>query len=199
MNKGVKPLRPNKNRGLMEFCIPWQNWNVEDVQYGLSQTNTRIENGLFIPIYYSDKNVKCQAVHLLSPPLSIISIDSSKIGTFLVIRINKGTDFAKKILDFETRNLNQASRNQHSWWNQEKKIAYKTALTKYESGDIDWRVQVPDSGVYSAFDTTRKSWYASTESGLAKRQIKILARASGLWVDTNAFGMEWKLIGAFVV
>lgn len=183
----------------MEFCIPWQNWNVEDVQYGLSQVNTRIDKGLFVPIYYSDKNVKCQAVHLLSPPLTITGIDPSKSGTFVVMRVNKGTEFAAKLLDFETRNMNQASRHQHSWWNQEKQITYKTALTKYENGDIDWRIHVPDSGIYSAFDTVRKTWYASTESGLVKRQIKVLARASGLWVDPVAFGMEWKLIGAFVI
>lgn len=183
----------------MEFCIPWKNWIVNDVQYGLYQLNTRIDGGLFVPIYYSDKNVKCQAVHLLSPPLNIVGLDSTKMGTFLVLRINKDSDFGQKLLDLDTHNLNHAARNQHNWWNQEKLISYKTALNKYDNGDIDWRVQVPDSGVYSAFDTIRKSWYASNESGLSKRQAKILARTSGMWVDPLAFGMDWKLIGAFFV
>jgi hypothetical protein len=183
----------------MEFCIPWKNLIVDDVQYGLSQVNTRIQGGLFIPIYYADKNVKCQAVHLLTPPLKIIGLDPNKNGTFLVVRIDKDIEFGSKLLDFDTHNLNHATRNQHNWWNQEKQISYKTALTKYDNGDIDWRIQVPDSGVYSAFDWVRKSWYASNESGLGDRQPKILARTSGIWVDSNSFGMDWKLIGAYFV
>lgn len=183
----------------MEFCIPWQRLNVQDIQFGLSQTNTRIENGLFIPIYYSDKNVKCQAVHLLSPPLQISGIDSTKNGTFLVIKLPGSTEFANKILEFELRNLAHATKNQNIWWTNKSNLSYKTAITKLQSGDLEWRVQIPDSGIYSCFDTVRKSWYASNESGLAKRNCKILARTSGLWVDQQAFGMEWKLIGAFAV
>ena len=184
----------------MEFCIPWQRLNVPDIQYGLSQTNTRIDNGLFIPIYYSDKNVKCQALHLLSPALQVLGIDSTKNGTFLIVSVSGLTEFAKRLLDFELRNLAHATKNQKIWWHQDKSnLSYKTAITKLANGDLEWRIQIPDSGIYSCFDTNRKSWYASNESGLAKRQMKVLARTSGLWVDQTAFGMEWKLIGAFVI
>jgi len=183
----------------MEFCIPWQRWNIPDIQYGLSQTNTRIENGLFVPIYYSDKNVKCQAVHLLAPAFTVQGIDATKNGTFLVIKVPAKAEFASKLLDFETRNLNLATKNQHAWWPNKTSLSYKTALTTLQNGDLEWRIQIPDSGIYSCFDSVRKSWYASNESGLARRECRVLARTSGLWIDHSAFGMEWKLIGAFIV
>ena len=183
----------------MEFCIPWQGWNIPDIQYGLSQTNTRIENGLFVPIYYADKNVKCQAVHILSPAFQITGIDSTKNGTFLVVKIPINCNFREKLLDFDTRNLNHATKNQNTWWFNKTNLSYKTALTKLATGEVEWRIQIPDSGIYSCYDTVRKSWYASNESGLTKRKCRILARTSGLWIDQQAFGMEWKLIGAFVV
>jgi len=183
----------------MEFCIPWQRLNVPDIQYGLSQINTRIENGLFVPIYYSDKNVKCQALHLLSPALQVIGTDPTKNGTFLVLKVPGSIEFAQKLLEFELRNLNHATKNQNMWWANKSNLSYKTAITKLPAGDLEWRIQIPDSGIYSCFDTTRKSWYASNESGLAKRSCRVLARTSGLWIDNQAFGMEWKLIGAFAV
>jgi hypothetical protein len=198
-NKGVKPLRPNLVRK-MEFCIPWQNWNIEDVQYGISQTNTRIENGLFIPIYFADKNVKCQAFHLLSPELIRQDIETTKEGIYIIVKIPKNNDFAKKLKEFDDRNLETASKYQSEWWAKSaSQIVYKTALKNLPTGEVEWRLQIPDSGIFSCYDTSRKSWYASNESGLEKRKWKILARTSGLWVNETSFGMDWKLIGAFVV
>jgi len=186
----------------MEFCIPWENWNVEDIQYGLSQSNTRIENGLFVPIFYADRTVKCQAFHILSPPLTISeTVEATNQGTFLVVNIPKDSMFGEKLKGFKTHNMNHATRNQTTWWasNIQKSISYKTALTTLDSGDLEWRIQIPDSGIFTCYDTQRKSWYASNEAGLVNRQWKILARTSGLWIDQHAFGMEWKLIGTFVV
>jgi hypothetical protein len=184
----------------MEFSIPWQNWNIEDIQYGLSQTNTRIDNGLFVPIYFADKNVKCQAFHLLSPELTIQDTESTNEGIYIIIKIPKDSEFCKKLREFDDRNLHEASKNQSGWWaNSSKQISYKTALKNLPSGETEWRLQIPDSGIFSCYDTQRKSWYASNESGLAKRNWKILARTSGLWINQTSFGMDWKLIGAFVI
>lgn len=181
----------------MEFCIPWQRWNIKDIQYGLSQTNTRIENGLFVPIYYTDKNVKCQAVHLLSPALQISGIESTTNGTFIIVKVLINTEFGAKLMEFETHNQNQAIKNQY--WLIKPSLIYKTGLIAINKDELEWRVQIPDTGIYSCFDCIRKSWYASNESGLTKRSCRIVARTSGLWIDKVAFGMEWKLIGAFVV
>lgn len=184
----------------MEFSIPWQNWNIEDVQYGLSQVNTRIESGLFVPIYFSDKNVKCQALHILSPELSIQGIEATNDGMYIIVKIPKESEFGVKLKDFDERNLQQADSFKSIWWtNPTILISYKTALKKMENGDVEWRLQIPDSGIFSCYDTQRKSWYASNESGFLKRKWKILARTSGLWINQNSFGMEWKLIGAFVI
>jgi len=185
----------------MEFSLPWQNWEIEDIQYGLFQTNTRIENGLFVPIYYTDKTVKCQALHVLSPVLTIVDTKSNVDGTFIILKIPKDNEFAEKLKQFDQRNIDQATHNQNMWWakNAPKPLSYKTALKTLINGDLEWQVQIPDSGIFSCFDTQRKAWYASNESGTAKRKWKILVRTSGLWVDQSSFGMEWKLIGAFVV
>jgi hypothetical protein len=186
----------------MEFCIPWENWIVENIQYGLSQTNTRIDNGLFVPIYYADRSVRCQAFHILSLPLSISEkIEATNLGTFLVINIDKDCEFGKKLKEFELRNMAHATHNKSLWWpsNSSKAMTYKTALTTLASGNLEWRIQIPDSGIFSCYDTLRKSWFASNEPGLANRKFKILARTSGLWVDQSGFGMEWKLIGTFVM
>ena len=181
----------------MEFCIPWQRWNIQDIQYGLSQTNTRIESGLFVPIYYTDKNVKCQAVHLLSPPLQIVRIDAIRDGTYLVVKVPLQSEFGLKIMEFESRNKNHAAKNQQVW--SKPILSYKSALLNSNKEEIEWRIQIPDTGIYSCFDTVRTSWYASNESGLAKRNCRILARTSGLWIDHTQFGMDWKLIGAFAI
>jgi len=184
----------------MEFSIPWQNWNIEDIQYGLAQVNTRIENGLFVPIYYSDKNVKCQAFHLLTPELEIQEIESTKEGIFIIIKIPKSNEFCNKLRTFDEHNLQVASLNQATWWsNSSSQISYKTALRSLPTGETEWRLQIPDSGIFSCYDTQRRSWYASNEAGLAKRKWKILARTSGLWITESSFGMDWKLIGAFVI
>lgn len=184
----------------MEFCIPWQNWNIEDIQYGISQTNTRIENGLFIPIYFADKNVKCQAFHLLSPELTKQDIETTNEGIYIIVKMPKNSDFSKKLKEFDERNLQTASKHQSEWWvKSSKQIIYKTALKNLPTGEIEWRLQIPDSGIFSCYDTKRKSWYASNESGLEKRKWKILARTSGLWINETSFGMDWKLIGAFVI
>jgi hypothetical protein len=183
----------------MEFCIPWQNWDTDDIKYGLSQANTRIENGLFVPIYFADKNVKCQAFHLLSPELTFQNIETTNEGMFIVLKIPETSEFIKKLRMFDDKNLELATNNQNEWWpNNPGEISYKTAMTKVKE-ETEWRLQIPDSGIFSCYDTQRKSWYASNESGLNKRKWKILARTSGLWINNNSFGMDWKLIGAFVV
>jgi len=186
----------------MEFCIPWENWETEHIQYALSQENTRVDNALFVPIYYMDRLVKCQALHILSPTLSISDkIEATNLGTFIVVHIDKNSEFGKKLNSFENRNMEHATQNQSTWWplNATSKIMYKTALITLPSGNLEWRIQIPDSGIFSCYDTQRKSWFASNESGLVNRKWKIVARISGLWVDQKAFGMEWKLIGAFVL
>jgi len=186
----------------MEFGIPWQNWNINDIQYGLSQSNTRIEDGLFVPIYFSDKYVKCQAFHLLSPELTIHEMETANDGIFLHFKIPKDSEFSRKMREFDQRNLHEAEDFKEGWWPKNRitnPISYKTALKTLQNGDLEWRLQIPDSGIFSCYDTQRKSWYASNESGLMKRKWKILARTSGLWINHNSFGMDWKLIGAFVV
>lgn len=181
----------------MEFSIPWQNWNIEDIQYGASQVNTRIENGLFVPIYFADKNVRCQAFHLLSPELIIHEIETTHEGMYAVIRIPKMSEFANKLRAFDERNLQQAAGFQTAWFTKPA-VSYKSALKNIDK-EVEWRLQIPDSGIFSCYDTVRKSWYASNETGLVKRKWKILARTSGLWINQSSFGMEWKLIGAFVL
>jgi hypothetical protein len=184
----------------MEFGIPWQNWNIDDVQYGSAQLNTRIDNGLFVPIFFLNKNVKCQALHILSPEMIIQETESTNDGMYIIVKIPKDSEFVIKLKEFDERNLQQATDFKSTWWtNTSSIISYKTALKTLESGDIEWRLQIPDSGIFSCYDLQRKSWYASNESGLIKRKWKILARTSGLWINNNSFGMEWKLIGAFVV
>jgi len=183
----------------MEFSIPWQNWNVEDIQYGAAQTNTRIEEGLFVPIYFADKNVKCQAFHVMTPELTIQESETTKEGVFVILKIPQTTDFGKKLKEFDERNLNHAADFKSTWWSNEN-IAYKTALKNLPNGELEWRLQIPDSGIFSCYDTSRKGWYGSNESGLTnKRKWKIMARTSGLWINETSFGMDWKLIGAFVM
>ena len=180
----------------MEFGIPWQNWNIEDIQYGNVQSNTRIENGLFVPVYFADKHVKCQAFHLLSPELTIQEIENTRDGTFIILKIPSTTDFGKKLKAFDEHNLQKAE----EWFttHNSQKITYKTALKNLPNGDLEWRMQIPDSGVFSSYDSQRKGWYASNEAGLVNRKWKILARTSGVWIIDSSFGMDWKLIGAFV-
>jgi hypothetical protein len=94
----------------MEFCIPWQNWNIEDIQYGIYQNNTRIENGFFVPIYFADKYVKCQAFHLMTPELTINETDLTHETNYLHFKIPKNSDFEKKIREFDLRNLSEAEK-----------------------------------------------------------------------------------------
>jgi hypothetical protein len=184
----------------MEFCIPWQNWNIEDIQYGIYQNNTRIENGFFVPIYFADKYVKCQAFHLMTPELTINETDLTHETNYLHFKIPKNSDFEKKIREFDLRNLSEAEKFKEAWWpKNNNQISYNTALKSLSSGDTEWRLQIPDSGIFSCDDTVRKCWYTSNESGLAKRKWKIMVRTSGLWINQNSFGMDWKLIGAFVL
>jgi hypothetical protein len=144
--------------------------------------------------------VKCQAFHLLSPELTIQDTESTNEGIYIIIKIPKDSEFCKKLREFDDRNLQEAAQNQSSWWsNLSKQISYKTALKNHPNGETEWRLQIPDSGIFSCYDTQRKSWYASNEAGLAKRNWKILARTSGLWINQTSFGMDWKLIGAFVI
>jgi hypothetical protein len=182
----------------MEFAVPWERLTVSDVQYGLSQINTRIENGLFIPVYYANRDIRCQALHLLSPSILITDrIDANSVGTFITVRIPHDSEFGKKLQDLDNQNIQHAILHKTSWGSQ--RLNYKSSLSQLPDGDLDWRIQIPDSGVFSCFDTQRKSWFASNESGLTKtRTWRILARSSGLWVDPVGFGMDWKLIGAFV-
>ena len=184
----------------MEFSIPWQNLNIEDIQYGNAQSNTRIENGFFVPIYFADKHVRCQAFHLLSPELTIQEIETTRDGVFIILKIPKTTDFGKKLKAFDERNLQNAEECRKEWFStgkSEQTITYKTALKNLPNGDLEWRLQIPDSGVFSCYDSSRKGWYGSNESGLVNRKWKILARTSGLWIIDSSFGMDWKLIGAF--
>lgn len=191
----------------MEFSIPWQNWNIEDIHYGMSQINTRIEDGLFVPIYFADKHVKCQAFHLLSPELTIQEVETTNDGIYLIIKIPKNTDFNNKLKEFDLKNLQHATYHQSQWWphliqghvQTQTHGTYKSSLKTQPSGDSEWRLQIPDSGIFSYYDTQKKSWYGSTEAGLMKRKLKILARTSGLWINKTSFGMDWKLIGAFIV
>ena len=184
----------------MEFSIPWENLTVPDIQYGLAQTNTRIENGLFVPIFYANKEIRCQALHILTPLLPLSDrVDANSNGTYLTLRVSKDLEFYSKLLQLESQNLRHASLNRATWSTQQRVHTYKSAITQLQNGDLDWRIQIPDSGIFSCFDTHRKSWFASSESGLTKtRTWRILARTSGLWIDQAAFGMDWKLIGAFV-
>jgi hypothetical protein len=184
----------------MEFSIPWENWVVSDIQYGLSQTNTRIENGLFVPIFYSNSEVRCQAFHVMSPPLTLHDkIESNNAGTYVSVKIPKESEFGKKLKEFDAQNVAHAALNKNSWWAGNRTTNYRSVLSSNSMGELEWRIQIPDSGIFSCFDMQRKSWFASNESGLSRsRQWRILARTSGLWVDQGAFGMEWKLIGAFV-
>lgn len=181
----------------MEFGIPWQRWNIEDIQYGNSQSNTRIENGFFVPLYFADKHVKCQAFHLLSPELTIQEIETTRDGVYIILKIPKTTEFGKKLKEFDERNLQKAGEWFTKAEDSSSRISYKTALKNLPNGDLEWRLQIPDSGVFSCFDSNRKGWYASNESGLVNRKWKILARTSGLWLMDSSFGMDWKLIGAF--
>ena len=183
----------------MEFCIPWQNWNIEDIHYGLHQVNTRIESGLFVPIYYTNQTIRCQAFHVLTPALEIRGTEYGANGVYLKIHVEQESDFAKALLAFDDRNLTHATGNKNLWWPQKKGLQYQTAIKQLPSGDLEWRVQIPETGIFTCFDTKRKCWYASNESNLENRKWKIVARTSGLWIDANSFGMEWKLIGAFVI
>lgn len=183
----------------MEFAIPWENWNVKEVQYGLAQTNTRIDNGLFVPIFYSNQLIRCQAFHLLSPILVMNDdIENKQTGTFIVVRIPKDSEFAKKVKELDAQNLQEAVKNKNIWWSTASKHTYHSSLRNHSSGDLEWQIQVPDSGIFTCFDCTRKKWFASNESGLTRRKWRILVRTSGLWIDQHGFGMDWKLIGAFV-
>lgn len=183
----------------MEFSIPWENWNVKEVQYGLSQTNTRIENGLFVPIFYSNTLIRCQAFHLLSPLLVMNdSIEQKAAGTYINMRIPKDSEFGKRMKELDAQNLQEANKNKSIWWSNNNRHVYHSSLKTLSSGDIEWSIQVPESGIFTCFDSVRKSWYASNESGLVKRHWRIMVRTSGLWIDQNGFGMDWKLIGAFV-
>ena len=184
----------------MEFCIPWQRWNTDDIHYGLHQTNTRIEDGLFIPIYYANQNIRCQAFHVLTPELEIKSIDNGSTGVFVKVILNKDDEFSKRLVEFDEKNLAHAALHKTLWWDTKKtKLSYETAVKRLPDGVIEWKVQIPDSGIFSCFDTKRKCWYASNESALQGRKWKLVVRTSGLWIDANSFGMEWKLIGAFVI
>jgi hypothetical protein len=183
----------------MEFSIPWQKWNVEDIQYGLAQINTRIEGGLFVPIYFVDNNVKCQAFHVLTPELTIQEIETTKSGVFAILKIPHKNDFGKRLQEFDVRNLQHAAKFKSTWGSSEN-VSYETGLKKLQNGDLEWRLQIPDSGIFSCYDTSRKSWYGSNEAGItSKRHWKIMARTSGLWINQGSFGMDWKLIGAFVI
>jgi hypothetical protein len=184
----------------MEFSIPWENLTVSDIHYGQAQANTRIENGLFVPIFYSNTEIRCQALHILTPLIPLSErIDANSVGAYLTVRVPKDTEFAKKLRDLEAQNLQHATLNRMAWWSNQRPPTYKTAITQLGGGDLEWRIQIPDSGIFSCFDTQRKSWFASNESGLTKtRSWRLLVRTSGLWIDQTAFGMEWKLIGAFV-
>jgi hypothetical protein len=184
----------------MEFSIPWQNWNVNNVQYGIRQTNTRIEDGLFIPLYYNERYIRCQALHLYTPELHLKEILSLATGTYAVLEIDKAVDgpFCEKIADFELQNKNIADKNKSVWWQDSSaNYIYKTAFTETPTS-ILWQLQIPDSGIFSCYDTSRKSWYASNEDGLKERNWRVLARTSGIWVDKTSYGIDWKIIGAFV-
>jgi hypothetical protein len=185
----------------MEFCVPWQNWSIEDIHYGVQQVNTRIDNGLFVPIFYANQNLRCQAFHVLTPALDIKDIDSSNPNAvFLKVRMDADTDFGKRLLEFDERNLQLATTNKTIWWSDKsKKQTYHTAVKILPKNRIEWQIQIPDSGIFTCYDTQRKSWYASNESNLQGRKWKLVARTSGLWIDNTSFGMEWKLIGAFVI
>jgi hypothetical protein len=172
----------------MEFSIPWQNWNIEDIKYGLAQNNTRIENGLFVPIYFSDKNVTCQAFHVLTPEVVIKDVETIHDKMFLVLKLSDANNFGLKLGQFDQKNLEYGKILTLG------AIEYQSAL----KGD-EWYIQIPDSGIFSCYDTKRKSWYASNEAGLLKRKWRILARTSGLWINQTNYGMDWKLIGAFVL
>jgi len=183
----------------MEFCIPWQRWNTEDIHYGLHQVNTRIENGLFVPIYYANQSLRCQAIHVLTPALDISTVENGSNGVFLKVTLSADSEFGKRLLEFDEKNLAQATINKSLWWtNKQSKLSYETAVKRLPSG-IEWKIQIPDSGIFTCFDTKRKCWYASNESALQGREWKLVARTSGLWIDSSSFGMEWKLIGAFVI
>lgn len=181
----------------MEFSIPWQNWNVNNVQYGIRQTNTRITDGLFIPIYYNERYIRCQALHLYTPELIIKEIVSLTNGTYAVVEIDKNSPFFEKILEFEQQNQNLADKNKSTWWSENINPIYKSAFSKSTSSML-WHIQIPDSGIFSCYDTQRKSWYASNEEGLKEKKWRLLARTSGVWVDSTSYGIDWKIIGAFV-
>ena len=184
----------------MEFCIPWQNWSNNDIQYGLHQVNTRIDNGLFVPIFYANQNVRCQAFHLLTPLIETIGIETTANGTFLKIVIPQAHEFTQRLIELDERNLQQATTNRSQWWTQKGLMQYQTAVKRVESNKtVEWRIQIPDSGSFSCFDTLRKSWSQSNEPPCQKRKWKFVVRTSGLWIDNHSFGMEWKLIGAFAL
>jgi hypothetical protein len=182
----------------MEFCIPWQNWNVDNVQYGMRQSNTRIVNGLFIPIYYNERYIRCQALHLYTPEMILKDILCLSSGTFAVMELDKNNPFCEKITSFEKQNKTVAEKNKAIWWeNCPGEYTYKSAFEETETGLL-WQIQIPDTGVFSCYDTNRKSWYASNEEGLCNKKWRVLARTSGLWVDNLNYGIDWKIIGAFV-
>jgi hypothetical protein len=182
----------------MEFCIPWQNWNIENVQYGIRQTNTRISNGLFIPIYYNERYIRCQALHIYTPEFELKEIKCLPNGTYAIMEMEKSNPFYDKIISFEKQNKNMAEKNKNLWWeNNDVKCEYKSAFEETEN-TIKWYVQIPDSGIFSCYDTQRNSWYASNEEGLNSKKWRLLARTSGLWVDNLNYGVDWKIIGAFV-
>ena len=185
----------------MEFTIPWQNWDNQDIQFGLTQINTRIEDGFFIPIYFSNNNVRCQAFHLLSPVLEIHNFSANSNGSFIILKIQNVSEFKEKLCDFEKRIIKHTYKNHAHFWNKDtlSKVTHKSTLTKLNDEFSGLKVQIPDSGLFSCFDTKRKHWYASNETGIQNRKMKILLRTSGIWIDQNSFGVEWKLIGSFVV
>ena len=184
----------------MEFCVPWQSWSANDIHYGLHQVNTRIDNGLFVPIYYANQVVRCQAFHIVSPIIDSLIIESTQNGTFIKIVLPADHDFAKRLVDLDERNLQQATINKHQWWSHKGQMQYQTAVKRVESNKtVEWKIQIPDTGSFSCFDTHRKNWYLSSDTTFQKRKWKFIARTSGLWIDSNSFGMEWKLISAFVI
>ena len=154
-----------------------------------------------MPVYYANQNIRCQALHLLTPSLEIIGQENSPSGVFLRILVPGASEFASRLQEFDAKNLQQATSNKNSWWitKSAKPLEYQTSIKRLATGDIEWSVQIPESGIFSSYDTKRKTWFASNESGLQKRKWKIVVRTSGLWIDSTAFGMEWKLIGAFVI
>ena len=173
-------------------------WNINNIQYGIRQANTRIEEGLFIPIYYNERYIRCQALHLYTPEMNLKEILTTNTCTYAVMELDINSPFCEKIEEYEKKLLDIGEKNKSIWWQNNTLVKqYKSAFVKTPSSLL-WYLQIPDSGIFTCYDTSRKSWYASNEDGLKNKKWRILARTSGIWVDKKSYGVEWKIIGAYV-